>query len=90
MEVIIQLSPDVTENLRSKENPTPAVEQLNQATEKLGITLRAQHPGEDDPVLSRYYVVYAPSRAEGERIVASLCHLPMVEGAYVKPEAEFP
>jgi hypothetical protein len=53
-----------------------------------GATIAPQHPGVDDPELSRWYSAQVPDRAVAERLVAALSASDAVESAYMKPDEE--
>jgi hypothetical protein len=56
--------------------------------QEAGATLAPQHPGVDDPELSRWYSAHVSDRATAERLVAELSASDGVEGAYIKPDEE--
>lgn len=56
----------------------------------LGVTLRPQHPGVDDPGLARWFVVDGVPDADADHVAAEIRRQPAVEGAYAQPAAEAP
>ena len=85
-----RLDVEAAQNFLSAAKPTQAIKQLDEALADLGLSLKPQHAGESDPELSRFFVVDARDREEGERIVETVRQLQAVKAAYIKPEAEFP
>jgi hypothetical protein len=57
---------------------------------RAGATLVPQHPGVDDPDLSRWYVARVSDEVAAERLVAALLASDEVEAAYLKPQEEPP
>jgi hypothetical protein len=72
--------------LREREAAAAAQAVARQA----GATLVPQHPGVDDPDLSRWFVAELADQAAAERLIAALLALDEVDGAYAKPLEEPP
>lgn len=79
----VQISVQLTEAAaRSGEVATAAVGP--------GVSLVPTHPGTDDPVLARFYLVEVADEAEADHVLARLRAAPEVEAAYLKPPDALP
>lgn len=74
--------------LRHDGGDAPAAGSVLSAARQLGATLAQQHPGVQDPTLSRYFLARLPDRAAAEQLVQALSAVPGVESAYLKPDEE--
>jgi len=90
LEVIVQLEGAAAGEFRSRSPSHPGVVRLQRVLADLGVTLTPQHPGIDDPELSRTFMGEVRDWDEGSRVVAALTALRVVTAAYAKPPAELP
>jgi hypothetical protein len=86
MEVVVQVAPEVVDDLR-RGVPPPAIAH---ALAELGMVLRPQHPDVSDPQLRRYFVATVPDAAAARRAADRLRQCAGVTAAYVKPPDEPP
>jgi hypothetical protein len=82
MQLVVAVTPEVAAELRRPEPSAPAA-----AIRCVAPDLAPQHPGIDDPALSRWFVASMPDAETGARVAAELRALEGVEAAYVKPGA---
>jgi len=84
MQVVMRVAPEVADALRDG-TATGAAAAIRDAATAAGVELVPQHPGVEDPVLSRWFgaPVADPEVAEG--LAERLRELDGVEAAYVKP-----
>ena len=83
VEVIVKLTS------AGAQRDSPAHQQLQDCTQRLGIVLERLHPGTSDPELATYAVAHVtPDTAE--TVLANLRNCDAVDGAYAKPRGEPP
>jgi hypothetical protein len=82
VQLVVAVTPEVAAELQRPEPSGPAAA-IRCAAPDLG----PQHPGIDDPALSRWFVARVPDAETGERLAEELRALEGVEAAYVKPGA---
>jgi len=64
--------------------------ELRELAAELRVTVRALHPGIQDPSLRRFFTVEVPDAAEAQRVIARLLRSPAIAAAYVKPPEALP
>jgi hypothetical protein len=62
-----------------------ALRDLLAVCEELGVSLRATHPGTEDPSLKRYFSIDTVDAGQADAIVERLLLLDAVDGAYPRP-----
>jgi hypothetical protein len=82
MQLVVAVTPEIAAELRQLEPAGPAA-----AIRCAAPDLAPQHPGIDDPALSRWFAASVPDADTGARLVEELRALEGVEAAYVKPGA---
>jgi hypothetical protein len=90
MQVIIRIRPELARTVHQRQPATPAAEELFQAVEELGVTLKPMHPGESDSHLVGYFTVEVSDASTAQRVVERLQQCEAVESAYLKPPDELP
>jgi len=88
MDVIIELSPEVSQRFQSHDQSDPMITQLTTTIDSLNIIIQPQYRGEDDASSNFYFVIKTKDWDECQRIATVFDHLPAVKAAYCKPEAE--
>ena len=93
MELVVYLDASVADWML---DPAPSlskpaeVRELEDVLTALGLEIRAQNPGVQDPELRRIFTAELPSTAEAETAAQRLLDCSGVEGAYAKPAASLP
>jgi hypothetical protein len=97
MEIVIQLRRDVASLVSQRRVPLrqlaehhPEIKTLSLALERMGGDLRPMHLGTADETLQKYFSVQCGTRdpAACEQMADTIRQEPIVEAAYVKPDAE--
>lgn len=90
IQVTIQVSVDVACILQGRGEPTTESNELLKTAEELGVVLEPLHPGTDDLLLVKYFIVEVPDHTTAEHVISHLRRTTAVESAYLKPPDELP
>lgn len=88
MDVIIELSPEVSQRFQTQDQSDPLITQLSTTIDSLNIIIKPQYRGEDDTSSNYFFVIETKDWEECQRIATVFAQLPAVKAAYCKPEAE--
>lgn len=83
------LSDELVLSLKEETTPREYLAVVD-AVERYGGTFAPMHPGEEDPSLSRFFVVDVPDASQVDEAARALADLEGVEAAYVKPPDALP
>ena len=93
VDIVVLLAAEASQAARGKSSSNEAKKAADAIVGKatrLGTALRPQHPDTDDPELSGYFVLVAPSAEDAENIIKMLLDMEGVEAAYLKPQPALP
>ena len=90
MEITLKVRDDVAPALQRQVEGQNAANDLLKLTDQLGVSIRATHPGSQDPLLSPYFTVQANDPSSIDAVLEALRGSDGVEAAYVKPADELP
>jgi hypothetical protein len=93
MEVIIELSPETSQQFQAHDQSTPVINQLMTTIAELDVIIKPQYRNEElrnkeQRTENYFFVIETKDWEECQRIATVLGHLPAVKAAYCKPEAE--
>jgi hypothetical protein len=90
VDVIVQLSPEATDRVRSGE-PTPSgLQAAQEKLRSLGLRLEPLHARAEDPSLASWFRVSVENEPTAVDVAAALRTSPAVESAYVEPPSAPP
>lgn len=93
VDVIVLLEAEASQAVRGKKSSDQAESAADAILDKanrLGAALRPQHPDTEDPELSGYFLLVAPSAEDAKNIINMLLEMDGVEAAYLKPQPALP
>jgi hypothetical protein len=74
----------------TSESSREQLQRVLEVAQELGVPLEPQHPGVEDPELSRFLAGPVADRAGGERAAERLRALDGVDAAYIQPTPTLP
>lgn len=83
--VIVKISPRISRDLRQGSLESRETRDLIHSLNRLGIDLRPQHPGADDPDLGVWFEIDAADEVKAEQVIIRLRRFSAIEAAYIKP-----
>jgi len=93
MEVIIELSPETSQQFQAQDQSVPTIKQLTTTIDSLNVIIKPQYRNEEnrdeeDTTGNYFFVIETNNWDECQRIASVLGPLPAVKAAYCKPGAE--
>lgn len=88
MDVIVELSPETSQQFQAQDQSSSITRQLITTIESLNVIIKPQYRDEEDQTGNYFFVIETKNLEECQRIAMVLDQLSAVEAAYCKPEAE--
>jgi hypothetical protein len=88
MDVILELSPEVSQRYQMRDQSDPMITQLTMTIDSLNISIKPQYRGDEDASSNYFFIIETKDWDECQRIATMFDQLPAVKAAYCKPEAE--
>ena len=96
MRIVVVLQEQTAQEMRAPardrdlEPASVDVQELQQVTDELGVSLSPMYPQVSHPTLQPFFFIEVPDQAAAEKVISRISKSAAVEAAYLQPDAEPP